>query len=176
MRDISKIATLSPVNKTAGVVTGKGEPRHERVFNPVSYRSTSPSMRVIPFTGLREHDFTGRRVGRFRVVGYCGRTKQRHNKRGRWLVKCDCGAYELRTAHALNNPDATQMCAGCEYTEKLKKGVEKTRGDKKMSYSDTAHDRYFEQMENEHMTMFYTQDEIDAERAEREKEEAEGEE
>ena len=45
-----------------------------------------------------------------------------------------------------------------------------------MSYSDTAHDRYFEQMENAYMTMFYTQDEIDAERAEREKEDAEGEE
>ena len=30
-----------------------------------------------------------------------------------------------------------------------------------MSYSVTAHDRYFEQMENEFMSIFYTREEID---------------
>lgn len=32
-----------------------------------------------------------------------------------------------------------------------------------MSYSATAHDRYYEQMENEYMSQFYTQEEIEAE-------------
>lgn len=39
-----------------------------------------------------------------------------------------------------------------------------------MSYSATAHDRYFEQMENEYMSRFYTEEEIEAEEAEKEAE------
>lgn len=122
MRDMSRLATLAPVNRTAGMVVGPGDPRHECTFNPIVYRSDSPSMRIVPFTGPADMDLSGVKIGRWRVVGYLGKAKQWSHKTGRWLVKCDCGAYELRTSKSLRNPDAVQMCQGCAYTEKIKRG------------------------------------------------------
>lgn len=63
-------------------------------------------------------DFTSKRFGRFTVLGVfiCGT----YNK---WVLRCSCGSYEIRTATALNKTqDQTDktMCQSCLDTQRIK--------------------------------------------------------
>lgn len=53
-------------------------------------------------------DLTGRRVGRFQVIGMY------RLRAGRWVVRCDCGDFEIRTAKAIKNPaNSGDKCVVC---------------------------------------------------------------
>lgn len=49
-------------------------------------------------------DLTGHRQGRFSVVGFAAGVK------ARWVVKCDCGFFEIRSTQALKNPNNGKDC------------------------------------------------------------------
>lgn len=61
-------------------------------------------------------DLTGRRVGRFTVIGLAADFK------GRWVVRCDCGTYSTRRAKAIRNPENGQdRCEHCRHLAYLKR-------------------------------------------------------
>lgn len=70
-------------------------------------------------------DLTGRRQGRLTVMGLSS------NVNGKWVVRCQCGAYEVRSAKALMNPkNDSDRCWVCrhEVTRRRKDEWVKTGG------------------------------------------------
>lgn len=56
-------------------------------------------------------DLIGKRTGRLKVIGLY---PERRNGPARWVVRCTCGDYELRTAHAILNPhNENDKCQRC---------------------------------------------------------------
>lgn len=58
-------------------------------------------------------DHHGKRYGKIAVVGFHGRTG---NGRAVWLVRCDCGDYELRRGTSLGTfKHREDQCFACSY-------------------------------------------------------------
>lgn len=59
----------------------------------------------------------GQRFGRLTAIGWHA------DGHSRWVVRCDCGAYETRSTKALRNPQGypNKMCSRCARIEKLKR-------------------------------------------------------
>lgn len=108
MKDYSFIATNKPVNRTAGIVLQKGE-HYEYENKSCEIESDTPILlKTIP---KKTEDLTGRRRGRFTVIGLA-----RHfNKR--WIVRCDCGKYSIRKAKSIKNE--SNNCDRCTECRKL---------------------------------------------------------
>ena len=54
-------------------------------------------------------DLSGAEFGKFTVIGLSAHSK------GRWVVRCECGEHEFRTAKAIKNPaNAQDACAKCK--------------------------------------------------------------
>ena len=95
-----KIYNSVPVNKTAGVVTSKQFETDDIKFIPKGVRSNSPLPTRNGTFSRKEHDLTGKRYGNLIVVGLSHIIN--NNKRpSLWVVKCDCGYYELRKRNSL---------------------------------------------------------------------------
>lgn len=65
-------------------------------------------------------DMTGRKIGRMVVIGYFGKGKKRGGAQ-RWVCRCPCGVYAIRTAGAIKkakNPD--EKCGNCQEIERLR--------------------------------------------------------
>lgn len=61
-------------------------------------------------------DLTGRRQGRMVVVGMY------RDRKGRWVVRCDCGSFEIRTAKAICNAgNNSDKCVKCRKTDQAKR-------------------------------------------------------
>ena len=55
----------------------------------------------------------GLRFGRFTVIGCLDIWK---HSRAKWIVRCDCGHYEIRSAKAIRNPvNAEDRCYECRH-------------------------------------------------------------
>ena len=109
---------LKPINLLARLVTGKGI--H---FTPIRKKTNLPRWNICPdiieFPGIDEYNMQGRRFGRFEVVGYYGKTKSQ--RAGRWIVRCACGMYEIRTAKSIKNPrNNNDACEDCRHWMFLK--------------------------------------------------------
>ena len=54
-------------------------------------------------------DYSCAKFGKFTVIGLSAHSK------GRWVVRCECGEHEFRTAKAIKNPaNAQDACAKCK--------------------------------------------------------------
>lgn len=99
----------TPVNATAGRVLATGQHWQGKAMegsrdsaNPIPTYPVAEWQRVSP----KMVDLTGRKVGQLTVLGFGG------NKR--WVVRCNCGAYSMRTAKGLTNPANTEdSCDHC---------------------------------------------------------------
>lgn len=102
-----KIGHEVPVNTTAGLVISSGE-SHDYVqsLGSPDYPLPLPVARAPLPECPNFVDLTGRRVGRLAVIGLSA------DKRGRWVCRCACGMYTLRTAKALKNGIAAP-CTQC---------------------------------------------------------------
>jgi hypothetical protein len=111
--DFDRIASSAPLNTTASVVRDSpGEhwspqPKDDRIHSDVPI----PCARLPAGAA----DLTGLRTGRLVIIGYHSRRK----KNGRmWVVRCQCGAYEVRKASKLTAerpPGAPELtCMDCE--------------------------------------------------------------
>lgn len=104
-----------PNGATAGRVTSKGT-HYTPQMNAVPTRShwdAPPKMRPVPATSIK---LVGRKFGKLTVFGLWDDTDggPRRDAKAKWVVRCACGDYEIRTAKAINNPanneDACRIC------------------------------------------------------------------
>lgn len=131
--DWDSVAPLNPFDRTASMVTGKGE-SFALVLDPGKLHQQTP----IPFRPLRKQerqnpefvDFTGMRVGRLTVLGLAVAVKGSRKTGVAWVVRCVCGAYEIRRGRYLKacaagkkkNGDREPCCDWCDKTHRLKAG------------------------------------------------------
>lgn len=95
------IVASTPLNSSAGMVTGKGI--HWTPENGVPYFhphwDAPPPMKA--FDGLPEQNLTGTKAHRFTVIGVLADTGGSKWRGRRWVVRCVCGDYEARAAKAI---------------------------------------------------------------------------
>jgi len=69
----------------------------------------------------RDHDMTGRKVGRFTVIGYSVWKPKSHQPNNvRWVVKCSCGRYQIFTTKTVKRNNPNSMCEVCHHVQSLK--------------------------------------------------------
>ena len=112
-------AVWSPADRVAGRVLGSGEhydrivrdPRHVHLKSPPELRTTGLQ--------LKDRALIGATVGRFTVIGIL----KEHGRKGRarWVVRCQCGDYEFRSAKAITNPEnGGDRCMDCRQVDYLR--------------------------------------------------------
>lgn len=116
------VANLQPVNKTAALVTSKGTHYEMKVKSQVQEYVGPPAMiprHKLP-SALSFIDLTGRKKGRFTVIGMAV------EGRGKWVVRCVCGTYTTRSSRSIKsaetNPsahlDACRECMNLAYLKR----------------------------------------------------------
>lgn len=119
MREKNIIDIISePVNKQTAIVVYPST--HKGHDFPPSQRVTSLTpLPTTYFTGPKEHDLTGRRCGRFIVIGFSlWRSKDKHNA-SRWVCRCSCGRYELLTTKTVKSAREENRCVECRKLRRL---------------------------------------------------------
>ena len=107
-----------PANKTAALVVSKGTEYDHYVKSSGAMESDMPLPMLIniPSGSKKEHDITGFRSGRFVVIGRSIRIGSEKTT-FRWVAKCDCGTYAIRTRKSVLNESNGDMCSKCRYRE-----------------------------------------------------------
>lgn len=114
-----KISHHTPVNRLAAKVIRKGieytpDKKIVQVHSDVPLPTISPS--------YNEIDLSGKRFGRFVVIGKFKPKEGNKNGKARWVVRCACGRYETRSSKAINNPhNSADCCDECRQLEFLKR-------------------------------------------------------
>jgi hypothetical protein len=131
---------LNPVDKTAALVIQKASHIHR--FNDTSLAhkqqecfktriSEILAKLKIPSIPSTIKNFTGKRYGRIEVIAY-SHLRVKMKKSGRdpihyWVVRCDCGEYEMRRHTALNRKDRGERdndeCMHCKRLDFLKRNA-----------------------------------------------------
>ena len=127
--DMDAVAPLTPHDKTAAVVGGKGVHYEFSVLPTRAFSDTPLPMRPPSKAELGNPAFinlTGRKVGRMTIVGIAER---KTNDGMNWVVRCVCGNYETRKTKYLKtclggtfSEGVELMCAWCLNTRRLQKG------------------------------------------------------
>lgn len=130
-----KVGHENPVNSTAARVLGRGTHFDSGVKHgdaiyqdtPLPTRKPGPSARKDPSF----IDLCGVQFGRFRVIGLSATAS------GRWVVRCACGIYSLRSAKAIRNPNNDMdCCAECRNLLFLKRAELKRRTGRDVAWRD----------------------------------------
>jgi hypothetical protein len=124
MRAMEEIAKRRPVNVTAARVTQPG-PRGLDIGKRGEVLSPTPlPMRPVP---AQIPDMTGQRCGRLTVIGLAVQRAQRG--KSRWVCRCVCGYYALRSTKAITNPDnqVHERCERCRQVANLQRETERRR-------------------------------------------------
>ena len=102
----NRIDNKEPINnQTRNVVSNYKYKGAENVF--INNRNIIRSNSIIPycnFKGKSEHDLTGIRIGRLTILGVAYKrtvTVGGVQKKTSWVVRCDCGYYEIRNRKSL---------------------------------------------------------------------------
>lgn len=104
-----------PVDRTAARVVQPGEAYVPAVkLGTYDVRDIPPGVRPVPVNGV---DLTGLACGTLTVIGLAAALK------GRWVCRCACGRYVVRTAKALRNPEnvAQDACPYCLHVRRLRR-------------------------------------------------------
>lgn len=116
-----KIDPNLPINKLAKISVYKNKDRKTDFYCNDTIASMSP-LPTQMYKGVPEHDLTGKKVGRFIVIGLAlflaGRKKER-----RWVVKCSCGRHQMMAPKAIKKDHEFMACVECSLTYKLKTGI-----------------------------------------------------
>ena len=116
MKDIHARA---PINKLAAIVVCKGV--HFIPHKKVNTNDSELPLVTTPITSAMRHnssfeDLTGRRIGRFTVLGLS------KDFGGTWVVRCDCGTYSTRKKKAiLNTANEQDRCEHCRHLAYLQR-------------------------------------------------------
>lgn len=111
-------APLAPVNRTAGLITSKGE-HYTPKFEITHKRMHAPPLLAQLPSDPTFKNYTGLKIGRLTVYGYVGSGKNG----SRWAVRCVCGVYEIRRGGFVGNPDNAPdaECAECHHVGRLRR-------------------------------------------------------
>lgn len=110
--------TNAPANATAARVVSGGT-HYEPEINLAKHDhwETPPKTKRVPRDAPQ---LIGHRCGRLTVIGLYAK------RAGRWVVRCACGAYELRTTKALRNPENSEdRCQRCWHEARARKRYER---------------------------------------------------
>lgn len=112
-----------PIDKTSAIVVSRHNEAQFSKSNGMRISSVLP----IPFYEFdaKNKHLTGKRVGRLTILGRSYLSTNSRRKRGlsRFVVRCDCGRYEVRNRKAILRTDAMDkslMCNDCCAKHKLK--------------------------------------------------------
>lgn len=129
-RTVVEVGALAPLDAKTAKVLGGGVHWRPEVKAPPNYvreeEGTLPTRPIPPETRLSPsfEDLTGRRFGSLVVKGLGLLSKP-----ARWVVRCDCGAYEHRKTIALRSLSPERLCCShCDYLRELKAGRITNRG------------------------------------------------
>lgn len=114
------LAASAPLDAKASTVRdGAGDLWEPKLKAPHRHwKAPPPPLAALP---PNAEDLAGRKVGRLTVVRYHGKV----GKFGRWLVRCQCGDYELRRRTAIVNyrpGDGRNeaSCQACDYLRHIR--------------------------------------------------------
>jgi len=115
------IAKNAPINKTAKVVMQEGE--HYIKDNLPQVLTSDEPIQTIQYKGSLKSNFTGKRFGKFVVVGFYGDRVRANGERryGRWVVRCSCGRYEVRSSKTIRIGNEHGCCQYCFELESIKR-------------------------------------------------------
>lgn len=121
---LSEIVKRAPVDRTAASVSSRSlETAFEpKIADSERFSPTPLLVRRNPTFSKKDHDLTGRTFGRFTVAGLSveGKTSRGY---GRWVVRCICGWYCVRSTQTLKNHDSESlMCPRYLRIEKMRGG------------------------------------------------------
>ena len=127
------IHNLTPINKIAALVTGKGfEYKSNKKVQTIESNNPLPIRPLEPqeLSNKNITNCTGIRVGRLTVIG-------RYLAAKGWVCRCDCGAYCVRNQRAILNKNNTQeRCEECRHLAFLKKDDKHRRTGKDVDIND----------------------------------------
>lgn len=117
-----RIAASAPANSTAAKVTSRGS-HYEPTFIPCRETwDTPPPMRDIPANQQNNPNLVGimgRKFGRLTVLGLLNDPERSSKQGSSWVVRCACGAYEVRKAKTIRNPlNIEDRCSRCDAVKK----------------------------------------------------------
>lgn len=122
-----KIYSSVPVNKLAKMVVSKPEFEDDIKYNSVNQvHQDTPLPTVNIKVSNPAHDLTGKRFGNLVVQGAFMLINPK--KERLWVVRCDCGKYELKRALILHYKSDKKCCGKCnKLRDKLEKADERAR-------------------------------------------------
>lgn len=111
-----------PVNRVAARVTEQGEHYTARkIGNGVDRETPFPVIKIIncvnPTQAHAIAEMVGKRRGRLVVIGRLDHVYYKQ----RWVCRCDCGMYTLRSTKAMKNTAHIDMCEQCYHLLYLKR-------------------------------------------------------
>jgi len=124
----------SPINKTAAIVVSKGFSYETKTIHSLVLFSENPLKTVPPPKHDNFIDLTGAMFGRFTVIGWS------YDKKKKWVVRCSCGNYEVRTKKCIQQNAKDQMCIKCYSALQAIKKSERAAG-KTRNFEDYVNDR-----------------------------------
>ncbi|HHZ96534.1 MAG TPA: hypothetical protein EYN67_13510 [Flavobacteriales bacterium] len=95
----------TPINKTAALVVSKGYSYETKtIHSPTLFSENGLKTKSAP---VNTKDLIGVKFGRFVVIGFSA------DRKSKWVVRCSCGNYEVRSAKCVNAGRLDQMCIKC---------------------------------------------------------------
>lgn len=120
---LNRVFASAPLDGTAARVTARSGDHYDPEVNFANHlHSDTPiPTKPIPKNSLYScADLIGKQFGRMTVIGLAA--EQNPKKKARWVVRCACGAYEIRKAPAIRNPlNTSDCCQKCQCFELAKK-------------------------------------------------------
>jgi hypothetical protein len=100
MTAFDRLVGRAPANAQAARVTGRGENWVPETPMPPGFQhwKAQPRMRAPIFP-----DMTGKKFGRFTVLGVLDDDGHTKNRGTRWVVKCGCGDFEAKSTKAIRS-------------------------------------------------------------------------
>jgi hypothetical protein len=114
----------NPIDKIAARVVSKVSHAQSEFYCGDKIYSMSP-LPMRQFPGFKEHDLTGKKSGRFTVIGCAlfvpkNYLTSRANS-VRWVCRCTCGRYGMLTTKAIKKNHPENMCDPCNKVYNLRR-------------------------------------------------------